>query len=257
MFCSLCGAPNSEGRATCQRCGAALAPTGEASSPPYAGPPQTSGKAIASLICGILFFLFPSALAAVILGHISLSEIRKSGGRISGQGMATTGLVLGYTGIVAIPFILIIAAIAIPNLLRARMAANEAAAVGSLRVINTAAVSYSATYPNGFPPSLDSLGGSGTPTCDHAELIDTTLASGQKSGYVFSYALISRTRLAPRLSPEAIQAGCSEAGGTGYAASADPVSRGTTGRRSFYTDQTGIIRFDPSGAATAASAPLQ
>ena len=52
-----------------------------------------------------------------------------------GDGMAIAGLVLGYIGFAAIPFILIIAAIAIPNLLRARMAANEASAVGSLRTI--------------------------------------------------------------------------------------------------------------------------
>ena len=61
-----------------------------------------------------------------------------------GDGMAIAGLVLGYIGFAAIPFILIIAAIAIPNLLRARMAANEASAVGSLRTINVAALSYSA-----------------------------------------------------------------------------------------------------------------
>lgn len=263
MFCSLCGAGNADNKQTCIRCGASLQATAAPGSgypagpQPFAGQAQTSGKAIGSLVCGILFFFLPSAIAAIILGHLSLSEIRKSGGRLVGDGMAIAGLVLGYIGLAAIPFILIIAAIAIPNLLRARTAANEASAVGSLRMINTAAMSYSATYPNGFPPSLDSLGGSGAATCDHAELIDATLASGQKSGYVFSYALVSHTRLAHRVSPDAAQAGCSEAGGTAYAASADPVTRGTTGQRSFYTDQTGIIRFDLTGAATADSPPLE
>jgi type IV pilus assembly protein PilA len=259
MFCTLCGASNADNKPTCVRCGASLESTGAPNTLGGATPlpTQTSGKAIGSLVCGILFFFFPAALAAVVLGHLSLSDIRKSGGRLLGNGMATAGLVLGYIGLAAIPFLLIIAAIAIPNLLRARMAANEASAVGSLRTISIAAASYSATYPNGFPPSLDALGGSGTATCDHAELIDATLASGQKAGYVFSYGLVSQSRLAPRVSPEAIQAGCSLAGGTGYAASADPIARGTTGQRSFYTDQTGIIRFDLSGAATADSAPLQ
>lgn len=87
---------------------------------------HTSGKAIASLICGIFFFILPAAIVAVILGHLSCSEIGKSLGRIRGRGLALAGLILGYFGVAFIPFILIIAAIAIPNLLRARIAANEA-----------------------------------------------------------------------------------------------------------------------------------
>ena len=59
--------------------------------------------------------------------------------------MAMAGLVLGYSGLFFVPFILIIAAIAIPNLLRARQAANEAVAVGSLRTINIAAITYSSS----------------------------------------------------------------------------------------------------------------
>jgi type IV pilus assembly protein PilA len=260
MFCTLCGASNADNNQTCMRCGTSLqarsAPdTAGSQLPP--GQAHTSGKAVASLVCGIFFFFLPTALAAVILGHVSLSEIRKSGGRLVGDGMAIAGLVLGYMGFAAIPFMLIIAAIAIPNLLRARMAANEASAVGSLRVINTAAISYSATYPNGFPPSLDSLGGSGTAVCDHAALIDPALASGTKSGYRFIYTPIYDGGVAPRLSPEAIRAGCSRVGGTGYMVGADPIVRGTTGQRSFYTDQTGIIRFDPDGAATTDSAPVE
>jgi hypothetical protein len=93
--------------------------------------PPTSGKAVGSLVSGLFFFL-PASLLAVILGHLSLSEIRKGAGRLKGQGLATAGLVLGYLGIALIPFILIIAAIAIPNLLRAKIAANEASAVGAL-----------------------------------------------------------------------------------------------------------------------------
>ena len=97
----------------------------------YTGPTETSGKAIGSLICGLLFFFFPVAIVAIILGHISLSEIRRAGGRLTGRGLAIGGLVLGYAGVSFIP-VLIIAAIAIPNLLRAKMAANEASAIGSL-----------------------------------------------------------------------------------------------------------------------------
>src|SRR5271157_3266956 len=83
--------------------------------------------------------------------------------------------------LIVVAIILIIAAIAIPNLLRSRMAANEASAVGSLRTINTAEVTYSSTYPGtGFTDTLTSLGPSGV------NMIDSVLASGTKSGYTFA-----------------------------------------------------------------------
>ena len=150
---------------------------------------STSGKAIASLICGVFVFFLPASIAAIILGHISLSDIRKSAGRLGGRGVAIAGLVLGYAGLAIIPFILIIAAIAIPNLLRAKQAANQASAVGSLRTINIAAVQYASGYENGFPSSLEALGtASGAlADCNHAGLLDAPLAFGQKSGYVFTY----------------------------------------------------------------------
>jgi type IV pilus assembly protein PilA len=85
--------------------------------------------------------------------------------------------------LIVIAIILIIAAIAIPNLLRARMAANEASAVGSIRTMNTAAISYNSTYGNGFPPGITAIGNNGTTTinCTNAELIDTVLTGGTKS----------------------------------------------------------------------------
>lgn len=252
MFCTLCGASNADNKQTCFRCGAPLREGTRmdeaAPNTATSGAVETSGKAIASLICGVLFFIFPVAIAAVVLGHLSLSDIRKSGGRLVGSGMATAGLILGYMGFAAIPFILIIAAIAIPNLLRARMAANEASAVGSLRIINTAEMSYSATYGNGFSPDLATLGGA-QPTCDHSGLIDATLASGMKSGYAFSYAPLSPSHMPAK--------DCATPGFGAYGVTADPINRGTTGKRSFFTDQTGIIRSDPNRAASADSAPLQ
>ena len=120
MFCSKCGANNPDEGRFCVGCGAplhgqsgvpAVPPPVMTSpipglAPPYTGPTETSGKAIASLICGLLFFIFPAAVAAIILGHLSLSEINKSAGRLSGRGMAITGLVFGYGGILFISFIL-------------------------------------------------------------------------------------------------------------------------------------------------------
>jgi type IV pilus assembly protein PilA len=142
--------------------------------------------------------------------------------------------------LIVVAIILIIAAIAIPNLLRSRMAANEASAVGSLRTLNTAAVTYSSTYPaSGYPGSLASLGTSGAATSASADLIDSVLASGTKSGYGFTWTAGSGTP------------------STGYSIVANPVSRGTSGQRGFYTDQSGVIRNDPTTTATSASAPLQ
>ena len=193
--------------------------------PVYAGQPQTSGKAIASLVCGIIN-IFPLFIVAIILGHISFSEIKKSGGRLKGEGMAIAGLVMGYLGIVAIPLILIIAAIAIPNLLRARISANEASAVGSLRSVINAEMDYQQAHQNvGFTCNLSDLSG----------LIDSGIASGQKTGYVF-----------------ALQSCGSETEGgpaTKFQVIARPLTFNTTGVRAFCADDTGVIRMDRGGSA--------
>ncbi len=268
MFCPKCGTKNAELTKFCMKCAQPLEqgsqpvqPVVNALNPfgtqAYAGPTQTSGKAIGAFICGLLFFFLPTSIAAVVLGHISLSDIRKSAGRLAGRGIAITGLVLGYIGLAFIPFILIVAAIAIPNLLRARGFANEASAMGSLRVISIAAASYASTYPNGYPPSLGALGSVGPVTCNHAALIDPVLAAGIKSGYVFVYTPTYDSGVAPALSPQASQAGCSQPGATGFMVTADPVRRGNTGQRSFYVDQTGVVRYEPYTTASANSTPIQ
>jgi type IV pilus assembly protein PilA len=274
MFCRNCGTANPDAGQFCSKCGTPLSSAAGTTPGPTAVPGNsfatpapissdvpTSGKAIASLVCGIFTFFLPASIAAIILGHLSLSEIRKSAGRIGGQGIAITGLVLGYLGIVIIPFILIIAAIAIPNLLRARMAANEASAVGSLRVVETAVVSYSSHYENGFPSSLEVLGGTpgGEATCNHAGLLDGPLASGRKSGYIFTYTpVFPGNGAAPVISPKAAANGCTSGGASGFTVTADPMQRGTTGARSFFVDQTGVIRFSANGeSARADSPPLQ
>jgi competence protein ComGC len=174
------------------------------------------------------------------MGHISRAEIRRSGGRKTGDGMALAGLVLGYIGLSIIP-LLIISAIAIPNLLRARMAANEASAAGSLRVLNTSAVVYSTTY-GVFPPSLAALGPSSSPSSTAANLIDSALAGGTKSGYIFVYYPIFR----PRREGET----------EGYIITASPVTPRTTGMRYFFTDQSGTIRTESNRVATSESPPI-
>ena len=138
--------------------------------------------------------------------------------------------------LIVVAIILIIAAIAIPNLLRSKMAANEASAVGSLRTLNTACVTYSTTY-GGYPGTLVTLGGEGTsslPTSTSAALIDNVLQTGIKTGYTFSFS-----------------AGTADSSGNvdNYIINAAPITPGVTGLRYFYTDQTGVIRANPTAAA--------
>jgi type IV pilus assembly protein PilA len=248
MNCPYCAEPIADDSRFCPKCGTQMgSPLPE--SPVYRQPlppgfqAPTSGKAIASFICSLFFFFFPASVVAVILGHLSLSEIRKSAGRLKGQGLATVGLVLGYLGIAAIPMILIIAAIAIPNLLRARMAANESSAVGTLRIYNTAIIAYAAQCSQqGFPASTKQLG-PGAGDCNGTNLLEQNLSSLHtiKNGYVFAY-----------------HPGPADDQGhvTSYVISADPVNAGNTGVRHFYTDETGIIRFEQTGSAGPDSQPI-
>jgi len=153
--------------------------------------------------------------------------------------------------LIVVAIILIIAAIAIPNLIRSRMAANEASAVGSVRTINTASITYNSTYGNGFPPSLAAIGTTGAaPSCTNAMLLDQVLTSGTKSGYLFAWQA-GTVQLTSASSSCAGGYGYSD----GYVVTAQPVTTGTTGQRSFCSDASGVIRFDPTGAkATAANA---
>jgi type IV pilus assembly protein PilA len=153
--------------------------------------------------------------------------------------------------LIVVAIILIIAAIAIPNLIRSRMAANEASAVGSVRTLVTAAITYNSTYGNGFPGSLAQVGTTGTTAvgCNNAELIDSVLTAGIKSGY--NFALLPGT-VAVTTPP----AGCTAGFVDGFGAVAWPVTVGTTGQRSFCSDASGVIRFDPTGAEAALTASL-
>jgi type IV pilus assembly protein PilA len=152
--------------------------------------------------------------------------------------------------------ILIVAALAIPNLLRSRIAANESAAIGSLRAINTAASAYKLTYHNGFPTGLRALGTPGpTPSdgeksCAEAQLIDDQLTRGMKSGYNFTYEEGSGD-----VPNTAASGGC--AGWNNYTINADPVTPGTSGQRHFYSDQSGVIRSNSSAVAGPTDEPVQ
>ncbi len=141
--------------------------------------------------------------------------------------------------LIVVAIILIIAAIAIPNLLRSRMAANEASAVGSVRTINTAEVTYQTTYGTGFAP-LANLGGANpcNPVPATACLVDSVVSAGTKSGYTLT-------------TPAPAALGTIAAPNNVYSVNAVPVVIGQSGQRSFCSDQSGVIRNDTTGAVPA------
>ncbi len=145
--------------------------------------------------------------------------------------------------LIVVAIILIIAAIAIPNLLRSRIAANQASAVGSLRTINTAEITYASTYNAGYSALLADLQppASGNPTATAAGLIDSVLANGAKSGYTFLY---TSTIVAPSTTRDT------------YTLNANPTNPGTTGTNYYFTNESGVIRQNSAGAASAADSPL-
>jgi type IV pilus assembly protein PilA len=146
--------------------------------------------------------------------------------------------------LIVVAIILIIAAIAIPNLLRSRIAANQASAVGSLRTLNTAEITYSSTYNVGFTVAMNYLAPPATaganPTSTAAGLIDSVLASGTKSGYNFTY------------SP-----GASDQTGriNTYSFIAVPITS-STGTNYYYTDQSGVIRQNSTTTAASTDSPI-
>jgi type IV pilus assembly protein PilA len=153
--------------------------------------------------------------------------------------------------LIVVAIILIIAAIAIPSLMRARIAANESSAVSSLRTANTAEITYQSTYPTvGFSSALSNLGGSPTTACvpatNSACLIDGVLsnngnpAGSGKSGYLF-------TSGAGTVSSGVI---------VGYTLLAVPMTANTTGIRAFCSEQDAVVRVDQAGACSNSEATI-
>ena len=141
---------------------------------------------------------------------------------------------------IVLTIILVIAAIAIPNLLRSRMSANEAGAAGGIRTISTAEASFQAAGIDatstgiGKYGTLTSLGTGVTP------FIDNALASGTKQGYVFQVTPTFEANIVPR-----------------YTAIATPAQTASTGIKAYFVDESGVIRFDGAGGTpSSTSSPL-
>jgi type IV pilus assembly protein PilA len=150
--------------------------------------------------------------------------------------------------LIVVAIILIIAGIAIPNLIRSKMAANEASAVESIHALITASSVYYTTYDNGYPPSAAVMGPTPLATCNLAGLIDPLLATApnQKSGYTITYTGENGTVNPPT--------GCGAAGFTGFLIAAVPISVGVTGGRSFCSEEDGVMHVDVNGGAISTDA---
>ncbi len=129
--------------------------------------------------------------------------------------------------LIVVAIIGIIAAIAVPNLLQSKAAANEASSISAIRNIVTSHITYSATVGSGsYAADL--------PALQAAKLIDSVLGSGTKDGYSFA----------------------STGGSTFFTVTAAPLTPGSTGTRYFFSDESGVIRYNTGGVATSASSPL-
>jgi type IV pilus assembly protein PilA len=227
-YCKSCGALLSQGATNYTLTNPAYNSSNQAAM-------QKKGLAIFALVLGIIsFFTFGllgvGAIAGIILAAIAMSRAKNEPWKYGGRGMAVAGLVLSITSILMVVPIGIIAGIAVPNLLAARMAANEGSALQSLRTISSAEMAYQSQFERyGTLQELATL-----------NLIDQKLGSGVKNGYRFTVELTSAD------------------GSEGFAVSGVPAEYRSSGRRSFYVDETFVIRAaDNHGAPSSVlDAPL-
>ncbi len=227
--CPACGNTIGTDERFCRVCGRQVgdAPVAVPPGPIAGGPAETSGRAIASLVFGVFLFFFPFSIVAIIFGHLSLSDIRKSAGRLTGRGLAIAGLVLGYAGVAFIPLVLIIAAIAIPNFLRARIAANESSAVAGVRAVITAETSYAEAHPDeGYTCSFATLAQAG--------MLSGGIVQGQKNGYVYELSACTSEGLNETK--------------RGFQIVAYPLRENQTGVRAFCANESGVVKMDSGGS---------
>lgn len=204
---------------------------------------QRRGMAMASLVIGILSvptagLLLVGAVLSIVFGIVALVKANREPAEYGGKGLAIGGIVCGALSIVLIPVLGIIAAIAIPSLLRARVSANEAATMGDVRTVISAEVAYQSAY--GHYDRLECLaaptscapGREGAPSFLDAELARAEI----KTGYRRSF----------HPGPTLAETGASAASGsatTSFAYVAEPRELNRTGVRAFCGDSRGIICF--------------
>ena len=237
-FCLGCGNSISEDERFCPICGRDVSASGPRIDPGVAFglPPETSGKAIFSLVCGLLFLFLPLSVVAVVFGHLSLSEIRRSAGRLTGTGLAVTGLVLGYIGVVLlVGFIgLGIYGIQLQKRMQATVsktsaipARGDSSVVSAVRTLNTAEIAYEQTHHEmGYTCSLSDLSnvwGIGD------------LARGKKNGYIFEIHDCAAAKAAGPI--------------VKYRLVAYPTAPRKIGTPAYCSDESAVIRMAGSGSA--------
>ena len=250
-LCPKCQTQNAPTATFCVGCGQALTARGARLA--GAGGGQSKGMAMAAMILGILslpsFGCFGiGAILAIVLGSIAYSRTNKEPDVYGGRGMAISGMVMGGVSFLMIPVIGIIAAIAIPSLLRARVASNEAVAIGDTRTVISAEVAYS-TQNNGFYDTLECLGAPSAclPGYSGTTFLDASLAGTAvlpKGGY-------HRT-LHVGDPPEVDGAGGGKSPSSvrTFAYVSEPVTQGQTGVRAFCGDDTGRVCYWSDGVPT-------
>jgi len=165
-----------------------------------------------------------------------------------GEGQAMKTIHSGFSLIellIVVAIILIIAAIAIPSLVRSKIAANQSAAVADLRGITSSEITYIAMYNQGYASTLTAMGppaGGGLPTPSAADLLDNYLAAGARNGYTFVYAPGSQD---------------SHGRYQTFTINANPTQVGITGNNFYYTDESNVIRMDVASTASVSDSPIQ
>ena len=226
--CTNCRGNLADFVAVCPYCGVPQPIPQAAVQPGWEMPPQNSNKAIASLVCSVLFMCAPASIAAVVLGHLALIDIKRTAGQMSGKGMAIAGLVMGYLGIGLTTSYIVFMVFMFRTTLGRGIPVNEAAAITTMRAYSQALKSYAEKCPQqGYPATLIPLG-PGAGDCKHSNLVDVRLAAPVpvRQGYMYQYS----TGVA---GPEKI---------TAFALVARPVTPGMSGRRFFFLDESGVIR---------------
>ena len=180
-------------------------------------------------MCGVLFMCAPASIAAIILGHLALVDIKRTAGRMAGKGMAIAGLTLGYVGLGLTTIYILFVTFMVRNTFSRDVPANEAAAIETMRTYETALKAYAEKCPaQGYPATLSPLG-PGRGDCTRANLIHNPRLLGGApvyKGYMFEYrpGVHGKEQV------------------TVFALVARPIMPGSTGKRFFYLDEAGVIR---------------
>ncbi|MCL6480179.1 MAG: DUF4190 domain-containing protein [Firmicutes bacterium] len=236
-LCFYCGAENAADNricATCRRPFAAGTPFDRLAQP------KLAWQARASLICGLLAWFPPAAIAAIVFGHQARRRAEKAG--LGGEGLALAGLVLGCGGLLLLPLLVSLGVLPLREWFPPETERNEAAAIALMRQLTQAIYTYADSYGQA-PPTLQALGPpqQAAPSAEAAGLIEARLAEGIQAGYRFRYQPF-------------------DLDGDGkfdtFTLQADPFEPGTSGNRYFFVDTSGVLRAESGRPATASSPPL-